>query len=104
MKRLFVALIVLGVAPAFAQMDIVTMQRANGLTEAIKAAKHCGYSIDQSKLEAYYVEAELDDPETLSFISSSIALAEFDAKPDASSCTMARITARKIGILGGVSQ
>ena len=85
--------------PAMAQMDFAKMQTADGLAEAIKNAKHCGYNIDQAKLETYYAAAGLDDPETLSYIASSIAVGDFGGKPDASTCTMSKVTARKIGIL-----
>lgn len=85
--------------PAFAQMDLRKIQTANGLAEAVKNAEYCGYKIDQSKLENYYVEADLDDPDTLSFISSTVEIAMYRGKPDASTCTMSKMTARKIGIL-----
>lgn len=101
MKRLSIAVAIVAASTvqAAAQIDIMKMQVANGLAETIKASKHCNFRIDQDELENYYTKAGLDAPEILSFISSSIALSEFDDKPDASSCTMAKMTARKIGIL-----
>lgn len=95
-------LFVAGLIPAYgaqAQMDIATMSKGNGLAEIIYKADHCGYTIDQSKLDAYFASNKLDSPEVLSWISTAIDAAALEGAPTPSSCTMAKATARKIGVL-----
>jgi hypothetical protein len=84
---------------AIAQMDLQLMQKANGLAEIMAKSAACGYEIDQAKLDEYFAKSGLDNPETLSFISSSVQTAEFLGKPTPSDCTIARSTARSIGVL-----
>lgn len=84
---------------AFAQMDFQLMQKASGLAEIMAKSTACGYELDQSKLDEYFAENELDTPETLSFISASVQTADLLGKPTPSDCTIARSTARSIGVL-----
>ena len=86
-------------SPAFAEINIATMTKGNGLAEIIYKADHCGYTIDQNKLDAYFAANKLDSPEALAWISSAIDGAALEGAPTSSSCTMAKATARKIGIL-----
>ena len=100
MKPVLVVLMLIALPPsARAEMNLQQMQSANGLAEIIKRSKPCGFTIDQAGLEKYYVEQKLDNAETLAFIASSIGLADLDDPPTESDCTMARITARSIGVL-----
>ncbi|TAA54801.1 hypothetical protein [Shinella sp. JR1-6] len=102
MKRtssLVAALVLLTPAIAGAAMDINKMQTASGLAEIISRAEHCGYKVDEAALETYYEKSGLANPEALAFISGNIAMSEFAEKPSASTCTLARTTARSIGIL-----
>lgn len=100
MRKWHYILIALAFPPsALAQMDIATMSKGNGLAEIIYKAEHCGYKIDQSKLDAYFAANKLDSPEILSWISTAIDAASLEGLPSPSSCTMARATARKIGVL-----
>ncbi|MCX5571495.1 hypothetical protein [Kaistia nematophila] len=96
----FLAATAVGTAPALSEMGLKSMMVAQGLAEVINGEKTCGYTIDQSKLEAYYSKAGLDTPEALSHIANLISMAEFGDPPTPSACTMARATGKKIGILG----
>lgn len=84
---------------ASAEMSVDQMSKATGLANILKNANACEYSIDQPALESYYVGTDLATPEVLSYISGTVALAEFNEPPSESECTMARVTARSIGIL-----
>ncbi len=84
---------------AQAQIDITTMSKGSGLAEIIFKAEHCGYAVDQAKLDKYFAANGLDTPESLTWISNAIKAAEYEGKPTASDCTMARATARKIGVI-----
>lgn len=89
----------LAASAANAQMDMMAMQKANGLAGIIAKSSHCGYEVDQPKLEAYFSENGLDTPETLSFIDATVQTADLLGEPSASDCTMAKATARAIGVL-----
>lgn len=84
---------------ASAQMNLETMQKANGLAEIIKKSKPCKFSINQPALEKYYAENGLANPEVLSFISANISLAAYDEPASEADCTISKVTARSIGIL-----
>lgn len=89
----------LAFASASSAMDLQQMQLANGLSEIMSKAEPCGYAIDDAALEAYFTEHGLATPEILSFISSNVAVGEFAGSPTAADCTLAKTTARSIGIL-----
>ncbi|HEY6631266.1 MAG TPA: hypothetical protein VIZ90_07430 [Rhizobiaceae bacterium] len=97
--RILAAAIVLVASPAAAQLGIVEMQKASGLAEVLKKSKPCGFSVDQPALEKYYAENGLATPEALSFILSSIGMAEFEDAPTESDCTMSKVTAKALGLL-----
>lgn len=98
--RIAVLLTLLSAAtPAMAELDFSQSQLANGLAKAVSDARFCSYSIEQTKLEEYYVGNGLDGPDALAHISSRMSLLKVASKPDASSCTMSKATARKMGIL-----
>ena len=101
MVRAFVfSILAAGIAtPATAQMDLMTMQRASGLAQIMARSSSCQFDLDQSKLDAYLQANGLDTPETLSFISSSVQTADLLGAPTPSDCTLARTTARSIGVL-----
>lgn len=80
-------------------MDLRQMQLASGLVEIITKSGPCGYEIDVAALEAYYAGEGLATPEVLSFISDGVSLSGFDGEPSAADCTLARTTARSIGVL-----
>ncbi|MFN4098139.1 MAG: hypothetical protein ACK4GT_00045 [Pararhodobacter sp.] len=81
-----------------AAMDTAKMSLANGLAEVIGKAETCGYEIDQNRLDNYFVEQGLDTPEALAWISMMAdPMVHGDAR--ASDCTLARATARSIGVL-----
>ncbi len=99
MRRTMVAVVCLVSASAAQAVDFKQMQLANGLVEIMNKASPCGYEIDDTALEAYYVDNGLATPELLSFISAGVSLSEYDDPPSSSDCTLARTTARAIGIL-----
>lgn len=80
-------------------MDIHAMSKAGGLVQILNKAGPCGYEIDETKLEDYYVREGLATPEALAYISAGTSLSGFAEPPSASDCTMARATGRQIGIL-----
>lgn len=94
-----VMLVSLAPLPAIAEMTIEKMQAASGLATIISNAEHCGFSIDETALENYYLKAGLAEPDALSYISTKLKFAERQEKPSKSVCTMSRTTARSIGIL-----
>ena len=87
------------VGPALADLSLAQMQKASGLAEILTKAKPCGYEVNDAALESYYLNNGLATPEALSFISNTLSLAELDDTPTASDCTMARTTAKAIGLL-----
>lgn len=97
---IFVAMLMV-TAPAGAEMNFAKMQIASGLVEIISKAEACGYTVDEGALESYYVEQDLANPETLSFISNSLSVAEMGDPPSSTDCTMARVTGQSIGVLAG---
>lgn len=86
-------------APATADMNLKQMQIASGLAEIIKNAKPCRYTVDQASLEKYYLASELANAEVLAYIAGLISLSEYDNPPTDTDCTMAKVTAKTIGIL-----
>lgn len=80
-------------------MDLDKMGMASGLAEVLSKAEGCGYQIDEAALEKYYESNGLATPEILSYISNSISVAKFGDQPSKSDCTLARTTARSIGVL-----
>lgn len=96
------ALVVIFIAsPAFADMDLKTMQTAQGLAGIIANADKCGYEIDETALENYYVSKRLNSPDVLSFITNTIDVSKFGDEPTKSKCTMFRTTGKSIGIVKG---
>lgn len=84
---------------ADAEMSLTDMQKADALAKIIGHAEQCGYGIDDVKLEDYYSKSGLNNPEVFSHITNLIELNSLNASPTKSECTMARLTAKKIGIL-----
>lgn len=82
-----------------AALSLEQMQTANGLAEIVSSAEICGYAINQTAIEDYYLKSGLATPEALSFITSKIATSTLGAKPSPTSCTLTKATARTIGIL-----
>lgn len=80
-------------------MDLDKMGMASGLAEVLSKADGCGYQIDEAALEKYYETNGLATPEILSYISNSISVAKFGSQPTKSDCTLARTTAKSIGVL-----
>ena len=72
---------------------------ANGLAEIIYSAEGCGFVLDEAAVETYYIKNSLDNPKALSHISSMVSIKGMDEPPTKTACTMARVTARSIGIL-----
>lgn len=103
MLRHATLIVVAGVASTAAgatNLDLKQMAKANGLAEIIIAAESCGFDVDQVKLDSYFSEHDLDNPEMLTFISNTVTLEKFAGEPkSASECTIARATARKAGLL-----
>jgi len=82
-----------------AALEIEKMSMAGGLAKVISAAGSCGYQIDDAALERYYETSGLATPEILSYISNLITIAKAGDPPTKNDCTLARTTARSIGIL-----
>lgn len=84
---------------AFAQLSTAVMMKGNGIGEILYKSKPCEFSINQPKLEAYLTKNGMDNPEALNWITMAMDAAELNGTPSVSECTMARVTAKKMGIL-----
>lgn len=100
-RMLLFSLSIVSLAPTFAkaEMTFADMQKADALAKVIGNAEQCGYTIDDAKLEAYYSKSGLDSPEVFSHITNLLDVNTLKPSPTKSECTMARLTAKKIGIL-----
>lgn len=101
MIRIFIAAAICGMCStaALAELSLERMSKANGLANIIANAGACDYSVDQGALESYYVASGLATPEALSYISAAVSLAQYGDEPSESECTMARVTAKALGIV-----
>lgn len=77
----------------FEQMEI-----AMGLAQVIAYAEPCGYKVDQAGLETYFEKVGLSTPEGLSYVTVNVPR-QVKEPPSEAGCTMARSTAKSIGVL-----
>jgi hypothetical protein len=61
---------------AFAQLSSDGMQKIDGLAEIVAAEKHCGFAINQERLEQYLVDNSLATAESISFYTTAVRVAE----------------------------
>lgn len=93
------ALVILGTQhPSWAGLEFDQMEIAMGLAQVIAYAGPCGYKVDQSGLEKYFEKVGLSSPEGLSYVTVNVPR-QAKEPPSEAGCTMARSTAKSIGVL-----